>query len=108
MLRFVNIMLLVMMCTMIIILYQLKYESKLLSEKETKLVQQIQDERDNISVLKAEWSLLIGPDRIEPLAQRHLGLQSIQPGQFVGKEWLRAINKNNTPANLQNQNAAGR
>ncbi len=62
MLRFINIILLVAMGSMIVLLYQLKYESRLLSEKVVSLAHDIQKERDDIAVLKAEWSFLVRPE----------------------------------------------
>ncbi len=100
MLRFINILLLVAMGSMIVLLYQLKYESRLLSAKAAKLSQNIQDERDNIAVLKAEWSLRIRPERVELLSKKHLGFKTVTPEQFVTMEWLATIKKNNKPAAL--------
>ena len=88
MLRFVNISLMVTVGALTVLLYQLKYESRLLENRARNLVHAIEDERDTISVLKAEWSLLTQPERVEKLAKRHLGLGEIKPKQIVTLDWL--------------------
>ncbi len=100
MLRFINIILLVAMGSMIVLLYQLKYESRLLSETVSTLSGDIQKERENIAVLRAEWSHLIRPERIEHLSKKHLGLTTIAPEQFVSSEWLGTVRKGSSPVVL--------
>lgn len=88
MLRFINIILLILIGVLTVFLYQLKYEARQLDRRAKELVQQISDERDTISVLKAEWSLLTEPERIQKLAKQHLGLKTINPKQIVTHDWL--------------------
>ena len=47
------------------------------------LAKQIDEERDAIAVLRAEWSLLNRPERIERLAQKYLKLAPAKPVQLV-------------------------
>jgi cell division protein FtsL len=58
--------------------YKIKYESTLQAEKVGKLRGEIRREQDAIANLKAEWSKLDRPDRIQELAQRHLTLRSAE------------------------------
>ena len=56
--------------------YKIKYESTLQAEKVAKLRGEIRREQDTIANLRAEWSKLDRPDRIQELAQRHLTLKA--------------------------------
>ena len=56
--------------------YKIKYESTLQAEKVAKLRSEIRREQDMIANLRAEWSKLDRPDRIQELARRHLTLKA--------------------------------
>jgi len=43
----------------------------------------ITNEKETISLLNAEWSSLIRPERLQRLAEQHLSLKRISPEQFV-------------------------
>jgi cell division protein FtsL len=58
--------------------YKIKYESTLQAEKVAKLRGEIRREQDAIANLRAEWSKLDSPDRIQDLAKRHLTLKSAE------------------------------
>ncbi|MEN3376441.1 MAG: hypothetical protein V7604_1796 [Hyphomicrobiales bacterium] len=58
--------------------YKIKYESTLQAEKVAKLRGEIRREQDTIANLRAEWSKLDRPDRIQELAQRHLTLKTAE------------------------------
>jgi cell division protein FtsL len=58
--------------------YKIKYESTLQAEKVAKLRGEIRREQDTIANLRAEWSKLDSPDRIQDLAKRHLTLKSAE------------------------------
>jgi cell division protein FtsL len=83
MLRFVNICLVLGLVAIAYVIYQVKYESRALDAEITALGRQIDDERDAIAVLRAEWSLLNRPERIERLAQKYLKLAPAKPVQLV-------------------------
>ena len=67
MLRFVNICLVLGLVALAYVIYQVKYETRSLDADIATLNKQIDDERDAIAVLRAEWSLLNRPERIERL-----------------------------------------
>jgi cell division protein FtsL len=48
------------------------------------------DTAEAIKLLKAEWSSLTRPERIQYLAQSQLGMQPIAPDQFVSESELAA------------------
>jgi cell division protein FtsL len=83
MLRFVNICLVLGLVALAYVIYQVKYEARALDEEIASLGKEIDTERDSLALLRAEWSLLNRPERIERLAQKYLKLAPIQPRQLV-------------------------
>ncbi len=83
MLRFVNICLVLGLAALAYVIYQVKYEARALDEQIVSLNKQIESERDAIAVLRAEWSLLNRPERIERLAAKYLKLAPAEPRQLV-------------------------
>jgi len=69
-------------------LYHLKLRTGMLADRVAELNQQIDREEEAISVLRAEWSLLNQPDRLQALAERHLELAPLDADQIVGVEGL--------------------
>jgi cell division protein FtsL len=62
--------------------YKIKYESTLQAERVAKLRGEIRREQDTIANLRAEWSKLDRPDRIQELAQRHLTLRAAEIANY--------------------------
>jgi len=83
MLRFINICLVVALVALAYVIYEGKYEARALDEDIGGLRKDIETERDAVAVLRAEWSLLNRPERIERLAQKYLKLAPTQPRQLV-------------------------
>jgi cell division protein FtsL len=83
MLRFINICLVLGLVALACVIYQVKYQAKGIDAEIRTLNGQIDEERDAIAVLRAEWSLLNRPERIERLAQKHLKLAPAKPVQIV-------------------------
>ena len=83
MLRFVNICLVLGLVALAYVIYQAKYEARALDERIIVLNKEIGTERDALAVLRAEWSLLNRPERIERLAQKYLKLAPAHPQQLV-------------------------
>jgi cell division protein FtsL len=83
MLRFVNICLLLGLLALAYVIYQVKYETRALDAEIATIGKEIEAERDAIAVLRAEWSLLNRPERIERLAKKHLQLAPSDPRQLV-------------------------
>ncbi len=63
--------------------YLIKYETILYSAKIQKLENEIQKQRDEIGMLRAEWAHLSRPVRVQALADRHLKLQQLKLDQIV-------------------------
>jgi cell division protein FtsL len=83
MLRFVNICLVLGLVALASVIYQVKYETRGLDTEIASLIKKIDDERDAIAVLRAEWSLLNRPERIERLARKYLKLAPAKPVQLL-------------------------
>jgi len=62
--------------------YKIKFESTRQVERVAKLRNEIRREQDAIAALRAEWSRLDSPARIEQLAHKHLGLKPIDAHQY--------------------------
>lgn len=62
--------------------YKIKFESTLQAESVARLRNDIRHERDAIAALRAEWTKLDTPERIEQLAGRHLALRPVDVTQF--------------------------
>jgi cell division protein FtsL len=83
MLRFINICLVLGLVALACVIYQVKYRARGLDAEIAALDKRIGEERDAIAVLRAEWSLLNRPERIERLAHKHLKLAPARPAQLV-------------------------
>jgi cell division protein FtsL len=83
MLRFVNVCLVLGLVALAYVIYQVKYETRAFDAEIASLTTKIDEERDAIAVLRAEWSLLNRPERIERLAKKYLKLAPARPLQLV-------------------------
>src|SRR6187397_3184600 len=83
MLRFINICLALGLVADAYGIYEVKYEARALDGDIAQLRKDIEVERDAVAVLRAEWSLLNRPERIERLAEKHLKLNAARPQQLV-------------------------
>jgi cell division protein FtsL len=62
--------------------YRIKFASTRQAEQVAKVRAEIRRERDAIAALRAQWTELDRPERIEQLARRHLPLKPIDIHQF--------------------------
>ena len=63
-------------------LFHVKYQVQKLEDQLTRLNRDIVREQDQIHVLKAEWTYLNRPERIEELSKRFLDLAAPKPNQM--------------------------
>lgn len=85
MMRSVNILLVLLMLVGAAVVYDLKYEAERATAKVSKITRKIEAERDAIATLKAEWSLLNQPRRLQDLTERYhtyLELDPLDPTQI--------------------------
>lgn len=62
--------------------YKIKFDATVQAERVAKLRGEIRRERDAVAALRAEWSQLDNPSRIQGLAQRHLALKPLEATQI--------------------------
>ncbi len=89
MLRFVNVCLALGLVALAYVIYEVKYEARALDDEIAQLKTNIEAERDAVAVLRAEWSLLNRPERIERLAEKYLKLAPAKPNQLVTLDTLK-------------------
>lgn len=88
--------------------YKTKHDAEDRKQVLAKLEQQIRFEEDTLDLLKADWSLLTQPARLQRLTatyEAQLGLQPLAARQIVGLDELPA--KPLTIEDLSNQNLGG-
>ncbi len=81
--RILNIALVAVLVMTAAIVYDVKYTSTYEAQKVARLDAEIRVEREKIATLKAEWSQLSAPDRIQRLAVRYLGMKPL-PVAHIG------------------------
>ncbi len=64
-------------------LFLLKHEVQSLEDELVQANHAIRMTQESIHVLKAEWSFLNDPVRLHRLAERHLGMTLLKPGQVI-------------------------
>jgi cell division protein FtsL len=82
MMRLLNICVIVGLIVAAVYVYKIKFESTRKAEQVARLRLDIRHEHDAIADLRAQWSKLDTPARIQELAQRHLTLRVIDSHQF--------------------------
>jgi hypothetical protein len=62
--------------------YRIKMESTARTERVLRLHAEIREQRDAIAALRAEWTKLDSPLRLQGLAERHLALKPLNANQY--------------------------
>jgi hypothetical protein len=62
--------------------YRIKMESTVRTERVLRLHADIREQRDAIAALRAEWTKLDAPQRLQGLVERHLPLKPITATQY--------------------------
>jgi len=91
MIRWLQVMGVVAAAGAAVFVFQVKYRAENVAEHASTLQREIDRENENLSLLKAEWSLLIQPARVQELVGRHaevLKLQPLDPTQITRIENL--------------------
>jgi len=70
------------------VLFQTSYDVQDLEEKLAGLNRKIVSEQESIQVLKAEWSYLNDPTKLEEMARVHLALQPVEARQFLALDMI--------------------
>jgi cell division protein FtsL len=88
MLRFLNVAAILALVGSAVYAYSIKYQTILRAEQITKMKHKVKAEQDAIAVLRAEWSFLTRPERVQQLADAHLDLKPLAVGQIVAAQSL--------------------
>ena len=80
--RLLNLCVLVLLVLAAAYVYEIKFESTLRAERVAKMRGDVLRERDAIAALRAEWTTLENPARIQGLARRHLHLRPAEATQY--------------------------
>jgi cell division protein FtsL len=86
--RFLNVFSVLLVVAMSIGLYNLKYKVEAQERERARLTEDILNEQDAIRILRAEWSYLTRPERLQSLAERHLDLVPLKASQIATFEDL--------------------
>lgn len=81
--RLSNLALLILTCALGFGVFHIKYEVLAAQSKKKELEASIKKSSENIHILKAEWSHLNNPARLEKLSTLHLGMQPVKPAQII-------------------------
>jgi cell division protein FtsL len=81
--RVLNIVVIAALVVAAAYVYKIKFESTQQIERLAKLRSEVRREREAIAALRAEWSMLENPARLQALAQRHMPqLRPVDATQF--------------------------
>ena len=83
MLRFLNVAAILIIIGSAVYAYSVKYQTILFSEQIVKMKHELAREEEDISALRAEYSSLTRPDRLQALADKHLDLRPLALNQIV-------------------------
>lgn len=64
-------------------LFQLKYEVMKLEGQYKQIHRSIKNSKESISILNAEWSHLVSPERLQLLAEKHLLIAPVSGSQLI-------------------------
>ncbi len=86
-------------------LFAIKHKVQMLSKELKELNQKIISEKENIHILKAEYTYLTNPKRIKKLIDSNLALQTIKPNQIIEPQEIKPAPKKEDIAILQKEGA---
>jgi len=88
MIRHTTLLFVLLACALSLALFSVKYQVQDLEGELSGLERSIAGERQAIHVLKAEWSHLNDPSRLDGLAREYLGMKPVAPEQVATFESL--------------------
>jgi hypothetical protein len=75
--RVIHLLAIVCLVAAAVGLYKVKYGSTYEAQHSAKLGADIRSEREKIAALRAEWTMLSAPQRIQDLVTRHFGMKPL-------------------------------
>lgn len=79
MMRWLQVLSVVAAAGAAVFVFQVKYRAESVAQRAAELQRQVEQENETLSLLEAEWSLLIQPARVQELVTRHSELLKLQP-----------------------------
>jgi hypothetical protein len=80
--RIIHVLVIGMLVFAAAYVYRIKMESTVRTERVLRLHADVREQRDAIAALRAEWTRLDSPLRLQGLAERHLPLKPIVATQY--------------------------
>jgi hypothetical protein len=80
--RFLHLIVVALLVSAAVYVYKIKFNATQQAERIAKLTTDLRRTHDNIASLRAEWSRLDNPIRIQSLTERHLKLRPVEATQF--------------------------
>ncbi len=71
---------------LVILIYDMKFETRRLENRAAQLERAIEDEKDNVALMRAEWSHVTRPERVEKLSREILDLAPVRSSQLVKQQ----------------------
>ncbi|WP_395665722.1 hypothetical protein [Methylocella sp.] len=88
MVRILNVLAVLALLGSAIYAYSIKYETIFHAERIVKLKHEIKAEQDRIATMRAEYSYLTRPERVQALTEKFLDLQPLSLRQIVSLDAL--------------------
>lgn len=82
MIRAFNIFLVLTVIALSVGLYDIKYRAEAADRRAKQIDREIAEEQEGIRILRAEWSYLNQPQRLQELAQRYTPLETLKAAQI--------------------------
>lgn len=86
--RWINLIVVIALVCAAAYVYKIKFDSTVQAERVARLRTEIRRERESVAALRAEWSKLDNPARIQGLAKRHLSLAPMDAAQVESADRL--------------------
>ncbi len=105
MLKLFNVALVCAVLVSAFFLYSLEHSTRALEREIAKTEKQIENERERIKLLNAEWASLTKPDRLQKIAEEQLHLQILRAQQFISPNEIAAKVPQSPPIKLEAQSS---
>jgi cell division protein FtsL len=84
---------------LVVLIYNMKFETRRLETQAAQLERAIEDEKDNVALMRAEWSHVARPERVESLARDVLKLEPAKPEQLINhRDFMEVLARRPMPA----------
>jgi len=81
--RVLNFTVFGVMVGLLMLIYQQKHETRQLEARAGELSREISEQTRALAVLRAEWTYLTRPDRLETIATQRMGLEPVTAEQIT-------------------------